>query len=100
MNYRCVAWVLNADGVRRPECSELIPEAELSGVFVAGSRLMGLAQGQVNVPAWLAVCEFARRVGFAPRLWQVEKSGRYMSHNEEARLAARLPVIIRAEEKP
>ena len=93
MNYRCVAWVLNADGVRRAECAEVISEAELARTFVVHQR-------QMHVPGYLACCEFARRMGFDRNLWDLRSGLVYKAHEEEARLATQLPVIIRVEEVP
>ena len=98
--YKCVAWVLNVDDVRRPEATEVISEADLSPVFVIGSRLLSKSiQGAGDVPGWLAACEFARRIGIEDAMWKLPPV-QWASEQEASRLARHLPIIIRVEEIP
>ena len=94
--YKCVAWVLNSDGVRRPECTEVIPETELSRTFVGSPQWVSPAPG---LTSWLAACEFARRMGFEDASWkQPQGIGDVLDQARWVR--KRLPIIIRVEEIP
>jgi hypothetical protein len=99
--YRCTAWALQADGSRQAQVTETIPEAELSTIFVLGARMLGLTQdSRLDVPTWLATCEFARRAELAPELWRESTLPRKPTEQAAAEKARTLPVIIRVEAQP
>ena len=98
--YKCVAWVLDLNGVRRPEATDTIQEAELSPIFVIGSRMLSKSvPGAGDVPGWLAACEFARRIGVEDAFWKLPPATQ-ADARVTSQLAKALPVIIRVEEAP
>lgn len=104
--YKCTAWVKNSDGVRRPEVTETIAESELSQSFVIAARTLFYGTAiKSDMSSWLAACEFARRSGLEPKLWQVPPNvpltiGGSPNPRAAAREAQELPIIIRVEAVP